>query len=126
MSTSNSEFEEIVSQTSVRLLLSRRGTSSRSITQRLLFTYGTAGLTGKSTISRFYVLPYSSPRIRAVVLALVAYEYLTTFDQEVTTVWKRKLTATSALLLVTRWTMIINQILAYLPTTSQASLVCDI
>ncbi|KIP02560.1 hypothetical protein PHLGIDRAFT_122368 [Phlebiopsis gigantea 11061_1 CR5-6] len=82
MSTSNSELEQVVSQT---LLLTR-----------LLYGYGTAGLT-----------------------ALVAYEYFITFDQEVATVWKRKLTATSVLLLLTRWTMITTQILTYVPITSQ-------
>ena len=39
---------------------------------------------------------------------LVAYEYIITFDQEVVQVWMRKTTATSFLLLSTRWIMVLG------------------
>ena len=41
-----------------------------------------------------------------LLLALVAYEYLITFQQEIDTVWKRKLNTTSLLLLGVRWVML--------------------
>lgn len=43
-------------------------------------------------------------------LALVAYEYLITLDQEVATVWRRKWTATSVLIVSVRWVMVLLQI----------------
>ena len=49
--------------------------------------------------------------------ALVAYEYLITFHEEVATVWKRKLTATSLLLLSTRYVLILTQILTFVPAS---------
>ena len=45
--------------------------------------------------------------------ALVAYEYLITFGQEVSTIWKRPWTAASALLLLIRWTMVLRQIMLW-------------
>lgn len=49
--------------------------------------------------------------------AIVAFEYLITFDQEVECVWKRKFSATSVLLLTTRWVMIVNQSIVWMPAT---------
>lgn len=45
---------------------------------------------------------------------LVVYEYFVTFDQEVTQVWMRKPTATSFLLLSTRWIMLVFEIVSAL------------
>ncbi|EKM56463.1 uncharacterized protein PHACADRAFT_207695 [Phanerochaete carnosa HHB-10118-sp] len=49
--------------------------------------------------------------------AIVVFEYLVTFDQELTCVWQRKFSATSVLLLTTRWVMIINQAIVWMPST---------
>ena len=47
---------------------------------------------------------------------LVIYEYVISFDQEIMHVWTRKLTATSFLLLSTRWVMVLIQILDLVPS----------
>ena len=46
---------------------------------------------------------------------LVAYEYIITFDQEVAQVWMRKPTATSFLLLSTRWIMVLGPLISIIP-----------
>ncbi|GJE98365.1 hypothetical protein PsYK624_145940 [Phanerochaete sordida] len=43
------------------------------------------------------------------LLVLVFYEYVITIDQEIACVWQRKVTAASALLLSTRWVMVVYQ-----------------
>ncbi|EKM48194.1 uncharacterized protein PHACADRAFT_214913 [Phanerochaete carnosa HHB-10118-sp] len=53
-----------------------------------------------------------SSEISYGVLALVVYEYLITFDQEVAIVWRRKITLTSAFLVILRWAMVVNAIIA--------------
>ena len=52
-----------------------------------------------------------------IVAAMVMYEYLITFEDEVTTVWKRKFNLTSTFLLSVRWTMVVATILWLLPTS---------
>lgn len=47
-------------------------------------------------------------------IALVVYEYIITFDQEVVAVWKRRWNATSGLLISIRWVMVFSQILSWL------------
>lgn len=66
-------------------------------------------------VSFYTLLTYMSP-------ALVAYEYVITLDQEISTVWSRKRTASSALLLSIRWVMVLNQVVSYIPASSK---VCD-
>ena len=51
---------------------------------------------------------------------LVAYEYIITFDQEVAQVWMRKLTATSFLLLSTRWIMVLSPLIGIIPSEPNA------
>ncbi|GJE96338.1 hypothetical protein PsYK624_125320 [Phanerochaete sordida] len=53
-------------------------------------------------------------------LAVAAYEYIITFDQEVSIVWNRKLNAVSLLLVITRWLMVVEPILAFIPLPTQA------
>jgi hypothetical protein len=48
---------------------------------------------------------------------LVLYEYVITFEQEVSTIWKRRFTATSILLLSTRWVLVLSQIVPFIPST---------
>lgn len=50
-----------------------------------------------------------------LIAGMVAYEYVITFDQEVAQVWMRRPTATSLLLLSTRWVMAGNQAILVLP-----------
>lgn len=51
-------------------------------------------------------------------IALVVYEYIITFSDEIQTVWKRRLTATSFLLLTIRWVMVANVAVAsFVPST---------
>ena len=45
------------------------------------------------------------------------YEYIITFDQEVSQVWSRKPTATSFLLLSTRWVIVLTQVIGLVPST---------
>ncbi|GJE99206.1 hypothetical protein PsYK624_154550 [Phanerochaete sordida] len=52
------------------------------------------------------------------ILCLIAYEYTITFGREVQCIWARKLTATSLLLLLTRWTMVLSQIWVWIPFLS--------
>jgi hypothetical protein len=54
---------------------------------------------------------------------LVLYEYAITFDQEVSTIWKRRFTATSILLLSTRWVLVLSVILQLMPAVPK---VCGI
>ncbi|GJE98353.1 hypothetical protein PsYK624_145810 [Phanerochaete sordida] len=49
------------------------------------------------------------------LFALAVYEYVVTFDQEVVCVWRRKFSATSLLLLSTRWVMVLYQATGILP-----------
>lgn len=44
-------------------------------------------------------------------LALVIYEFIITFEHEVAIVWRRKLSMTSILLAVIRWSMVVNAVL---------------
>ncbi|GJE98350.1 hypothetical protein PsYK624_145780 [Phanerochaete sordida] len=59
--------------------------------------------------------------IACSLLALVAYEYVVTFDQEVACVWQRKFSAASLLLLSTRWVMLLYQIAAIIPRSQSKS-----
>ena len=47
--------------------------------------------------------------------AIITYEYLITFQQEIAVVWRRRLTATSLLLLSTRYTLMLTQLMDYIP-----------
>ncbi|GJE84685.1 hypothetical protein PsYK624_007610 [Phanerochaete sordida] len=47
--------------------------------------------------------------------ALVAYEFLITIQLEIDTVWRRPWTATSLLLLSTRWVMVLSAVLNLVP-----------
>ena len=49
---------------------------------------------------------------------LVLYEYLITVDRELQAVWQRRWTATSLLLLSTRWVMVVNAIVELFPVAS--------
>lgn len=49
--------------------------------------------------------------------ALALYEYLITFADEIETVWKRPWTATSMLLLSTRWVMLLTLVYTVVPST---------
>ncbi|GJF00639.1 hypothetical protein PsYK624_169330 [Phanerochaete sordida] len=53
-------------------------------------------------------LLYENLDVTFALLSLVAYEFLVTVDQEMFCVWKKKLTATSLLLLATRWLMVLG------------------
>ena len=64
-------------------------------------------------------LPGTILLIQILIIALVFYEYAITIDQEITTVWKKKVTATSVLLITTRWVMLVNTILQLLSGTAQ-------
>ncbi|EKM56285.1 uncharacterized protein PHACADRAFT_207564 [Phanerochaete carnosa HHB-10118-sp] len=56
------------------------------------------------------------------LIALVTYEYVVTLDQEIAVVWKRKFTATSMMLLSTRWLMLWGVILMYMPAKQTSSI----
>lgn len=53
-------------------------------------------------------------------LALVVYEYAVTMDREINLVWRRKLTAPSLILLLSRWFMLLGPITGNIPLTSLA------
>lgn len=46
---------------------------------------------------------------------ILVYDYVLTFAQEVTTVWRRKMTATSLLLVTTRWVMVLQAVVQFVP-----------
>ena len=54
--------------------------------------------------------------------AMFIYEFVINFDLEVTTVWQRKKTVISILLISIRWTMLANSFLLLSPTSSHSSL----
>lgn len=60
----------------------------------------------------------SSTYIDCSLLCLVIYEFIITFEQEVSCIWTRKLTATSLLLLFTRWTMVLSEVIVWIPFDS--------
>ncbi|GJE99217.1 hypothetical protein PsYK624_154660 [Phanerochaete sordida] len=60
----------------------------------------------------------ASQYINCSILCLVAYEYAITFGREVRCIWMRKLSATSLLLLSIRWTMVLSQVLVWIPFLS--------
>lgn len=53
--------------------------------------------------------------VNCAMMCLVLYEFVVTFDQEVEVGWKRKFTATSLLLLATRWLMVLGPIVTFVP-----------
>lgn len=57
-----------------------------------------------------------------IFLALTFYEYAITFSQEVATVWRRRLTATSILLITTRWTLVLNAALSFAVSPKEVSI----
>ncbi|GJE88866.1 hypothetical protein PsYK624_049530 [Phanerochaete sordida] len=59
-----------------------------------------------------------STEIDCGVLALVAFEFLITLDQEVAIVWRRKFTLTSALVVAIRWSMVANVVLDWTPAST--------
>lgn len=52
-------------------------------------------------------------------VALAAYEYVITFRQEVDTVWKKRQSATSILLLMTRWTLLLGALIGVVQGPAQ-------
>ncbi|EKM51939.1 uncharacterized protein PHACADRAFT_199442 [Phanerochaete carnosa HHB-10118-sp] len=55
----------------------------------------------------------------ASTLSLVLFEYVVTFPEEVNTVWRRKFTWTSILLLSMRWIMVLSQVAAWFPMSEK-------
>ena len=49
----------------------------------------------------------------AAIVALVVYEYAITLAQEIDTVWRRSLTATSLVVLTTRWVMVASPLTSF-------------
>ncbi|GJE96349.1 hypothetical protein PsYK624_125430 [Phanerochaete sordida] len=58
--------------------------------------------------------------VLVAMLTLVVYEYAVTLDREVDVVWRRRPTAPSAMLLVSRWLMLLGPIAGNIPITSVA------
>ena len=71
------------------------------------------GLSGKSVNHRQFKHALTLP------LALVLYEYLITFPEEIRLVWKRPWTLVSVLLLSVRWNMVLNSLLDFIPMVAQ-------
>ena len=71
--------------------------------------YAGIALTGMELTSLLYL------KSKQKTIAIVAYEYVITFHQEIATVWRRPLNLTSLLLLSTRYTAIVSQLLSWLP-----------
>ena len=55
-------------------------------------------------------------------IALIYYEYIITFYQEVATVWRRRLTLTSLLLLSTRYVLLLSTVWILIPATPVVSI----
>lgn len=55
------------------------------------------------------------------ILAAVFYEYAITVELELTTVWKRKWTVTSALLISSRWVAFLYALLSVIPMPPRVS-----
>ncbi|GJE98324.1 hypothetical protein PsYK624_145520 [Phanerochaete sordida] len=53
--------------------------------------------------------------VNCAMMCLVVYEFVITFDQEIAVGWRRKFTATSLLLLSTRWLMVLGPIVTFVP-----------
>lgn len=49
---------------------------------------------------------------------LAVWEYLITFADEVELCWRKPISMTSLLLVVTRWTMLANAVLTFVPVTA--------
>ena len=56
-----------------------------------------------------------------VAPALVVYDYVLTLDQEVDTVWRRRFSVVSLLLVLTRWTLLLNIALNLAPPGPQVT-----
>lgn len=73
-----------------------------------------------SSLSYQVSSPASSPIFELTLLAaLVVYEFLITFEQELAVVWRRKLTLASVLLIAIRWTILLEAIFLILPQPSE-------
>ncbi|GJE98278.1 hypothetical protein PsYK624_145040 [Phanerochaete sordida] len=57
-------------------------------------------------------------RIGLSMTVLPLFEYVITIDLEVATVWRRKFTVPSLLLITTRWNMVLGALLFFWPTPS--------
>ncbi|GJE85319.1 hypothetical protein PsYK624_013980 [Phanerochaete sordida] len=57
--------------------------------------------------------------LAAAVTALAVFEYVITFNDELCTAWRRRLNATSLLLISTRWVMVIAPTLAWATLSTQ-------
>ena len=68
-----------------------------------------------SPVSDYVICACTRVLITAQVLAL--WEYLITFTNEVDIFWTKPYTATSLLFIVTRWTMVVNAALQFVPDT---------
>lgn len=76
-----------------------------------LVIYATSGACAGR--SRVVLRSWAQPAV-----AVVVYEYLITIDDEVKTVWKRKLNLASAFLLFIRLTMIASAVINFQPLAS--------
>ena len=81
--------------------------------RRIVYTEMTIAATGECRPMKVIVLTKIDGYFSADV-ALVLYEYMVTFDREITAVWKRPWNATSILLLSVRWAMVLNQVLLWI------------
>lgn len=68
--------------------------------------------------ARFQVIIFGPPfsvSYETLHLAWILYEYFITFDQEVAAVWQRKLTGPSVLLLLERWSLLLQSVMNVIP-----------
>lgn len=63
---------------------------------------------------------------QGVLLALVSYEYILTWQDEVGFVWQRKWSGSSVLFMVNRYLMIVNVVVLVSPVTNQVRLRTEI
>ncbi|KIP03869.1 hypothetical protein PHLGIDRAFT_121223 [Phlebiopsis gigantea 11061_1 CR5-6] len=61
----------------------------------------------------------SADHLFVAIPALVVYEYVITFEQELAVVWRRKFTLVSLLLIVIRWTLLVEAVFLVLPQPSE-------
>ncbi len=80
-----------------------------------MYDYINYAMTGQYTTFNVHSFVIVNP----FAIALVAYEYLLSIDQEVALIWRRKWTGATWLFATNRYLLIANVVVAVLPGVSQ-------
>ena len=100
-------------QVVIQILSQQFVNSTLSVSIVLKQLSGWPGITSASPCQAGLFLQAGKSVANILIQALPLYEYVITLDLEYSVVWRRKLTATSFLLITTRWAMVLAAVLQF-------------